>query len=219
MLGLSNQRDILRDKLAWNTGILSIELTEIYARHAWLILSEEHLALFRRLGVISRLLDNLLDDEWVEVYELIQELKEPNELIEVEEFRSQIPPELDPVFVENGILWLKIMDRYNRNPSHHLRMLEAKVLSRIYGALFRSPDSEIQKSFQDGLFHLMVAGYMFCDLKHLHKDKQHPNPVKSIGYLGYHMAQLLRQLDDPIAFLKDLRGITKKSIAVEFQKK
>ena len=72
------------------------------------------------------------------------------------------------------------MDRYNKNPSHRLRMMEAKVLARIYGTLFHCDDPKEQQSFEGGLFHLMAAGYMFCDLKHLYKDKQHPNPALSL---------------------------------------
>ena len=215
---INNQRTILAKKLSGKEDTLSSLLIETCVTDIWIRLQNDAIQMSRRFGVLSRFLDNLLDDEGVDHRILEREIGNPYFLHELKQFKDCLDNWVESVFTRDWRLAMRIMWMYQRSPSLKLRLMEARILARLYSVLicWKLPEQEI---LQKHLYNLFVASYMFCDLKDFWKDKTNLSRLKMMFELASSWVAYLRRVRHPIGMLKIISSVCKTSLNLESEKK
>jgi len=163
---LDNQRQKLGDRLHWNTVSWSVITLLLDTQGiGYSVVWGEVLS---KLSSISRLIDNLLDDEGVSAQELIQEISEESQIKELSLFIATLPEEMKGEFISKWKSAIKTMQISNDNPSITNRELEWESLALLYLSLL-DPNT-MNKNRWIFFFSLFKASYMFCDLKDIKED-------------------------------------------------
>lgn len=184
---VARQRKILSSKLSWNQSTLSQELIEACISDIWIILSDSQIQRIRRFSILARLLDNLLDDEEVDHKLLEFEIKSPNLIFELKDFSDWLDPQVRWEFIRQWVLAMRIMWMYESNPSVRRRLLESRILAKLYTILSLPIHWDPRwLLLEEHFFNLFAASYMFCDLKDFSRDGRELRDIPIIVMEMFH---------------------------------
>jgi len=125
------------------------------------------------LGMIAKLLDDLLDDYNIPSEELKKLLTEQSLLRELSDFISTLSQKQRSAFIEHGSKALDIAETYNQKGGIRNRMKESDTYLRVYIAILMEDFSEedLEKIFHK-LSPMFRGSYMLADLKDLKHDNR-----------------------------------------------
>lgn len=177
---LGHQREKLGTQLLAHQTLSWDAIYNILIHHVGL--QDVSPSLVSHAWIIARLVDNLLDDEWISVEEIISNITPSGEIQEVNDFFEALTPDLHEEFEAVGSRTLKIAAEYNCTLDVDTRCNEWNALAQLYLCVWWCTcDDPNYKEYYSILAYFCITWYMFADLKHVKKDNRSLQDTIKLG--------------------------------------